>query len=84
VYLWIPAKHPPEDWPDESEDHQRYESEVPEALPGFLHCFYLGSPDLMMNLSEGFLVGGSDNVDDGLFLASQVTLNQGRHVYLIK
>ena len=37
-----------------------------------------------MNLVEGLLIRGSDDVDNGLLLSCHVTLNRGRHVHLIK
>src|SRR6266566_6245202 len=84
LHMRKPALHPPENWPDDSEDHQRQPSKILETFPGLLHCIHLSRPNFLMNLSEGLLIRRSDNIDNGLLLASHVTLNQGRHVHLIK
>ena len=55
-----------------------------ETLPGFCHVLHLGCPDLVMNLSKGLAIGGSDNVGNDFRVSSHVTLNRGIHVHLIK
>src|SRR5213080_238047 len=50
----------------------------------FCHVLHLGCPDLVMNLEHGLAIGCSDNVGNGLLLASHVMLNRKIDVYLIK
>jgi len=79
LHLWIPL-HPPE----ESEEKNRQELKRFETLPGFRHVLHLGYPDLVMNLSEGLSIGGSDGVGNGLRMSSHVALNLGHHIHIIK
>src|SRR5713226_5899817 len=79
-----PALHPPEHWPEDSEDHQRQPPKILETFPGLLHCIHLSRPDLVMDLAKSLLIRGSDDGDNGLFLASHLTLNGSRHVHVIK
>jgi hypothetical protein len=50
---------------------------------GLLYFLHLGCSDLVMNLSEGLLVRGSDDVGNVLRVSSYVTLNLRRHVHFI-
>src|SRR2546423_3629201 len=87
LHLGIPSKHPPEDWPEASEDHQRHEQNPVKGMrgyPGLLYFLHLGCSDLVMNLSEGLLVRGSNDVGNVLRVSSYITLNLRRHVHLIK
>src|SRR5947199_3863353 len=87
LHLRIHLTHPAEGPPADSDEHHRQEPEPVrgcETLPGFTHLLHLGCPDLVMNLAEGLLIGGSDDVDNGLLLASHLTLNRGRHIHFIK
>src|SRR5713101_1735214 len=79
-----PALHPPENRPEDSEDHQRQPAKILEALPGLLYCIHLGCPDLVMDLAKSLLIRGSDDVDNGLLLLCHLTLNHCSHVHIIK
>src|SRR6266702_773519 len=87
LHPWIRLTHPAEAPPADSEERGRQETQPmgsAEALPGSFYLLHLGRPDLVMKLSEGLLIRGSDDVDNGLLLASYVALDRGRHVALIK
>ena len=79
-----PALQPPENRPEDAEDHQWQPAKILEALPGLLHCVHLGRPDLLMDLAQGLRIRRSDDVDNGLLLPCHLTLNQRRHVHVIK
>ncbi len=84
LYRGIPAFHPPEHQPEDSEDHQWHPAKILESLPGLLRCLHLGLPDLVKDLAKGLLIGGSDDVDNRLLLPRHVTLDRCCHIHLIK
>src|SRR6266849_3476893 len=87
LHLWIRPTHPAEGPPADSDEHHRQESQPAyscEALPSFFHLLHLSCPDLVMNLAEGLLIRGSDDVDNGLLLPCHFALNRDRYVHLIK
>ena len=55
-----------------------------EAVPQGFYLPHLRFPDLLMNLAEGLLVGCADESANGLRVSSHVTLNERRHIHLLK
>jgi hypothetical protein len=77
LHMRKPALYPPENWPEDSEDHQRQPPKILETFPGLLHRIHLGRPDLVMNLAKGLLIGLMPNaVCDSIVISSRVFVTQ--------